>query len=305
MFHELFFVFVFLFLIIDYKIGNICLECEYSCVINQFILASLIQMKTERHDGMGKKGSELNKQRNFEELVSSEIETIDPDQLFSIFEQNDDKWLESRSMNDLETLIDMFTFILNLELSRQNQLETQNQDDEASNAEEISKSRESATKLLNFILRVFEVLIERKISNFERVSSSILEANNYGQIDFHLRELFFLQELKDLLRNFFFIFKCKTPFISSSPLCRYIQHLYSNTEEKYLSKNRLLNELDFNNPDNWEDVEEEAFLGRHKALTKTRRPSNRRSKRKRIFVGKKSIVMTKLKSKTRRRKWRI
>lgn len=250
-----------------------------------------------------KNSKDLSKYSGLE--LYSEIENLDPDDLLNKFETNDNSWLLGFSTNQLELIMDQLRLILSLQLNRHFELLNQPQSDLPSSEENINDLEESnnfINKLLGYILTLLIRIFEKRQSKFDLDSNKIIESNKFSKFELIRREVVFYQENKDLLRNFFFIFKCKISPVKDSQLCNYITKAYSDFEQKYLFSKNIFSEYCVECDNEWEDIKEDSSSFSESSIFNKRYGKNRfifKSKAKQMRIRYKN--KSKLKSKPKRR----
>ncbi|KAH8584996.1 uncharacterized protein ELE39_000947 [Cryptosporidium sp. chipmunk genotype I] len=229
----------------------------------------------------------------------SKLENMEPDQLFSNFESSGDTWLLDLTTNELELVLDQLRFLLLLQLKRHNELLSMPQtelSESLEKANELKVSEEFYNKLLEYILILLTKILEKKQLKFETDSEQIMVSNRFTELELIQREVHFLQEIKDFVRNLYFIFHCKGPLTKNSSLCNFLTNFYSDTQVKFLSKTKSLYEAYNKYENEWEDISEVPFVLKHKRM-------NRKSRLKRYKYKSKAKKInfrkTRLKSKTK------
>ncbi|OII70781.1 uncharacterized protein cubi_00926 [Cryptosporidium ubiquitum] len=231
----------------------------------------------------------------------TQLENLDPDQLFKNFEIYGGSWLMDLSTNQLELILDQLRYILSLQLNRNLELLNQSKMESLESKEtfdELQESNSFTNKLLGYILILLTRILEKKQEKFDLDYRGILDSNRFTQFELVRREIVFYQENKSLVMNWFYLFKCKEPLTKSSQLCNYLTKVYSDTEKKFLSKTKFFSEIYDIYENDWEDIEEESSVPKPKIINRRRR-SNKyifKNKAKMINIGKKR---TKLKSKSK------
>ncbi|KAJ1607607.1 hypothetical protein OIY81_2884 [Cryptosporidium canis] len=212
----------------------------------------------------------------------SNTNDLGPDEIFALFESNGEQWLTELSTSDLEDILDKLRFLLNLQVSEHERLVVE-QSEEA--GQRVKKSIDFINLLLKYILMLIKQLLENKKAKFEQDSIQICGSESYTELEQHQRALHFLVELKDLIRNLFFIFHCKNPLVKGSPLCDYLTNLYSDTECDFLAKSESLSEVYAKYESSLVSCDDSPSSGPKKTKKRSRRPRYKhKNKAKRVVI---------------------
>ncbi|KAJ1609096.1 hypothetical protein OJ253_1686 [Cryptosporidium canis] len=216
---------------------------------------------------------------------------LDPDEIFALFESNGEQWLSELSKSDLEDILDKLRFLLNLQVSEHERLVVE-QSEEA--GLRVKKSTDFINLLLKYILMLIRQLVEKMKAKFEQDSVQICGSESYIELEQHQRGLHFLVELKDLVRNLYFILHCKNPLVKGSPLCDYLTNLYSDTECDFLAKSEFLSEVYARYESSLVSCEDSPSSGPKKTKKRSRRSRYKhKNKAKMVVIRKKSRAKTK------------
>ncbi|KAL3128928.1 hypothetical protein CHM_3g1140 [Cryptosporidium hominis] len=274
--------------IIPYKYGSFNLFLNNWLSIsedNRFNIFSFSQLKNSQG---------LTRFSGFEML--SQLEDMSPEQMFEKFESRDESWLLQLTTNELELLLDKLKFLLDLQLNRHNELLSRLQIELSESQEtvnELKVSEEFTNNLLKYILMLLTQIIEKKLFKFEISLKQLKDSNRFTELELIQRELSFLQEIKDFIKNLFFVYYCKSPLVMNSSLCSFLTSVYSDTEAKFLSKIENLYEVYDKYENEWEDVNDESVKLMNK---KKKKKSNLKKKKFKSKAKRINFKKTKLKS---------